>query len=513
MERRRFKLLLTSLVALVAIQMQAEAQQLPRLVVCITVDQLRTDYLKALEPMMGPGGMRRILREGKVYEDVDFPLYQPSVASATASLFTGVYPSQHGLETAEVYLRDKGKEMPIFWDDNYIGNYTRDNFSPRALLVETLGDRLKDASGGAALVYSIAPHAEAAIASGGLQADGVYWLDKHIGSWASSNYYGAMLPALEQYNRSAEGPNKRLIAGLQWRPLRDYVRAEIGYGDWAQSFTYRYTLREAAAFRESALANEEVTALAVRLLESAGYERRQSPGLLALGYTVRPQRSEELSVSDVDTYLRLDKQIERLLQALDKTVGLKNCLVTLSGTGYTSYQLRTGDSGSRLKRSLNVSRITALTNMYLTALYGSGSWVSRHSNGRLYLDRKLIESRKLDLARVQEQVASFLSGSEGLDYAVPATVLARATREDYVRITHSVHPRYEADVYWAALPSWHIEDIKDHPQLEPRSLAVPSPFIMMGVGIVPEQFGYEVRDVRDVVRAICSVLRIRPPTA
>lgn len=513
MEYKGLNKLLSSLLALVAIQLQVEAQALPRLVVCITVDQLRGDYLSSLEPMMGQEGFKRILSSGQISRSVDFPLYQPYSASATASIFTGTYPAVHGIEQVENYHLNSGKRETLFTDNSYQGIYTRDNFSPKNLLVHTLGDRLKEASGGSALVYSIAPTAEEAIASGGSLADGAYWIDAHIGAWATSSYYSPMPPQIDQYNRSSEGPNKRLIQGLQWKPLKAYNKPSISYSDWSQPFSYRYSNKNISQYRESALVNEEVTTLAIKLLECAGYAERKSPGLLALSYTVKPQVAGELTATDVDTYLRLDEEITRLLTALERQIGLKNCLISLSGTGYTSYRTDTSGRKEKAKRSLNIGRITSLTNMYLTALYGQGEWIKSNSNGRLYLNHKAIESRKLDLPNFREHVASFLASSEGLEYAVSIDEIRRATDERYRSIARSIYKRYEADVYWQPLSSWSIEDAKDNPLLETGATSIPSPFVLMGGAFLAEGKLPEVREVRDIVRIICSVLRIRPPTS
>lgn len=511
MEHRRFSLLLTSLVALMAIQMQVEAQQLPRLVVCISVDQLRTDYLRAVEPMMGEGGLKHILHRGRVWEEVDFPLYQPNTASTTASIFTGAYPSVHGIESSEVYLAREGKHAPIFEDKSYLGNYTRDSFSPRALLVRTLGDRLKEASQGQALVYSIAPTAEQALVGAGELGDGAYWLDERIGSWATSNYYPQMLQAVEHYNRSEQGPNKRLIAGMQWKPLRSYSRPSLSYSDWSKGFSHRYNASSAGAYRESGIVNEEVTNLALRVLEGAGYAERKSPSLLSLAYTAKAHGIGELTAEDLDSYLRLDAELARLFKAIDKHVGLQNCLVALSGTGYTNYNVYRDGKSDRLKRSLNVARITALANMYLTALYGQGAWISDNHNGRLYLNRRLIETKGLDLERVQRTTAEVLSSAEGVALSVAAHELRSSSDERLKRIARSIHARYAADVYWSVLPDWQVEDSKDNRLLMPTSGSVPSPFVLMGKSIEPSQETLPQLDVRDIVRIICTHLSIRPP--
>lgn len=515
MEQRRFRIFLSSLVALVALQVQAEAQQLPRLVVCITVDQLRSDYLEELAPLMQENGLKQIMQEGHFYRDVRFPLYQPSIASTTATIHTGTYPRSHGIESSNVYLRSRGRMQPILWDEAYQGDYTRDKYSPAALLVSSLGDRLKDASQGASLVYSLAPDAEAAIVAAGAMGDGAYWIDNAIGAWSSTSYYPKMSAPLDQYNRSSSGPNKRLLAGLVWKPQRNYQTPDVSFAHRDKSFSYRYQGGESVArFKQSALVNEEVTNFALKVLEHAGYEQRRSPGLLALSYTAQPHGSGELEAEVVDTYLRLDEDIKRLLVALDQKVGLRNCLIAITGTGYTSYQSytppRKGDQVNL--RRLSVERLTALTNMFLTAAYGSGEWIESNRNGRLYLNRKLIESRKLSLPSVQHNVADFLRSADGLAMALSLDELASYSDPESQQLSRSVHARYAADVYWSVLPGWEIEEASSHPQLRPVSLAVSSPFVIWRGGGLPK-FDYPVVEATDIVKAICSVLRIRPPNA
>lgn len=518
MEHRRFRrVLLSSLVALVAWQVQAETSQLPRLVVCITVDQLRSDYLEELQPMLGSQGIKLMLDRGHYTRDVRFPLYQINAASAVASIFTGTYPNVHGIEGPTVYLRGQQRSQPIFWDEAYRGNYTRDALSPNALLVGTLGDRFKEASNGTALVYSVAPDAEQALVSAGTLADGAYWIDNAIGSWCTTSYYPQMPAPLEQYNRSSEGPNKRLLSGsMLWKPLRSYSTPQVSFSTRSKAFGYRYQGADAPRFKQSALVNEEITTFAIQLIEHAGYEHRKAPGLLSLTYTTAPQTSEELSAEDIDTYVRLDEQLARLLTTLDKKIGLDNCLISLSGTGYTTYKpyAKMARTGEAPKQSLSVERLSALTNMYLTAAYGAGDWIEANSNGRLYLNHKLIENKKLRIADLQSEVADFLKAADGVGEAYSALALHRGlSSEEAIRLAQSIHSRYEADVYWTLLPGWSVEEASKHPRLQHISTAIPSPFIIMGRGVELRKLAFVPTEARDLVRVICSVLRIRPPNA
>ena len=59
--------------------MGADAQaptELPRLVVNILVDQLRTDYLETFAPLYGEDGFKLLMSRGQYYSDVQQP-FQP----------------------------------------------------------------------------------------------------------------------------------------------------------------------------------------------------------------------------------------------------------------------------------------------------------------------------------------------------------------------------------------------------------------------------------------------------
>ena len=76
------------------------AQQLvnvPKLVVGITIDQLRTDYLLMMQNAFGSSGFRRLMNEGILYENVAFDYPNLNCASAVATIFTGTNPCYHGI--------------------------------------------------------------------------------------------------------------------------------------------------------------------------------------------------------------------------------------------------------------------------------------------------------------------------------------------------------------------------------------------------------------------------------
>ena len=74
---------------------QSKIQYAPRLVVSITIDQLRTDYMEAFAPLYGNDGFRRLLQQGLVFPNASYPFSPIDRAAAAAgkqyrpAFFTG----------------------------------------------------------------------------------------------------------------------------------------------------------------------------------------------------------------------------------------------------------------------------------------------------------------------------------------------------------------------------------------------------------------------------------------
>ena len=165
--------LITSILALTFSGLQAQPLPAsPKLVVTLTIDQLRTDYMEAFSSLYGEKGFKRLLREGKVFRQAEFPFCGTDRASAIAAIYTGTTPSMNGI-IAEQWL-DAGTLRPIncVEDPNFMGNYTDESTSPSQLLTSTIADELKIATRNKGLVYAIAPFRDAAILGAGHAGNG-----------------------------------------------------------------------------------------------------------------------------------------------------------------------------------------------------------------------------------------------------------------------------------------------------------------------------------------------------
>jgi hypothetical protein len=197
-------------------QIHQQVPQAPGLLVAITVDQLRGDYLQYCLHTFGEGGFKRLLRDGLVYSNVAYDYPDISAAASVATIFTGTNPSYNGVPGDTKFDFEKLQEVSVLYDPDFMGNYTAENLSPRALMSSTVADELKIASGGRSEVYAIAPNATQAILSGGHAANAVFWLEDYSGKWATSTYYKDIPWYVERYN-TAESADGR-VDGYAWKP-------------------------------------------------------------------------------------------------------------------------------------------------------------------------------------------------------------------------------------------------------------------------------------------------------
>ena len=210
---------ITSLiVVLAAANMNAQQMTgIPKLVVGITVDQLRGDYLQYLYNVFGESGFKKLMKDGIFYDNVDFSFDNPDCASGMATLFTGANPYYHGIISGTIFNPNSDRVESIFYDRNFLGNFTNQTVSPNRLLVSTITDELKIASLGMSKVYAVAPELEQALAARGHAADGAFWIDNINGKWATTAFYKDVPWFLDRFNRN-DALDKRLD-NMEWTPL------------------------------------------------------------------------------------------------------------------------------------------------------------------------------------------------------------------------------------------------------------------------------------------------------
>ena len=78
-----------------------QATERPRLVVFLSVDQFRRDYIERYGARW-TGGLARLLKDGAVFDHAAYPYFHTITCAGHATMSTGVYPATHGLPPEHV---------------------------------------------------------------------------------------------------------------------------------------------------------------------------------------------------------------------------------------------------------------------------------------------------------------------------------------------------------------------------------------------------------------------------
>lgn len=215
-----------------------------------------------------------------------------------------------------------------------------------------------------------------------------------------------------------------------------------------------------------------------------------------------------------DTYIRLDKDIATLLDAIDKKVGLANTLVVFTGTGYYRSEENYADGLAVSRGQFHPDRCVALLNMYLMAIYGQKSWVKGYYDNQIFLNRKAIEDDKLDLNEIQTKAADFVLEFSGVQHVTTDRRLRSGYwNENTADFRNGTHHLYRGDLIIELQPGWTVTEGKAKTQPNViRNNAVITPLVFMGNGLRPQHIHREVK-ATEVAPTITHVLRIRPPNA
>ena len=514
--------ILSSLVAffsITALCAQNPTGEIPKLVVGITIDQLRGDYLEMFRHTFGNRGFNRLLTNGLVYSNVRYNFPNLDKASTITTIYTGANPSYHGITAEKKYVPESDSEVSSFFDNKYLGNFTTAKLSPLPVRVSTIADELKMASGGQSDIFAFAPDASQALASGGHAASGAYWIEDYTGKWATTTFYKNKQPAVDQHNRSVESLSST-IGNITWRPAVDIeLYNAFPYTKNRYKFQHYFGVDKKdniRLFKQSPYVNKEVNDIAIKVLASASLGKRMNPDYLALTFyagNYEKALDKNYSIEIQDTYHRLDQELARLLDAIDASVGLKNTLIFVVSTGYFNEREILPEGMISSGGDFHPDRSQALLNMYLMVLYGREQWIRKYYNQQLFFDKKLLEDKKINLAEFQQNAAEFLVQSAGVqDVITSHQMLHGAYNENVQFYRNGYYKGITGDLFLELQPGWRIVDPQSPEQQRVRNNAVISPVIFFGSNIKPQTVDRTI-EATEIAPSVSYRLRIRAPNA
>jgi arylsulfatase A-like enzyme len=307
----------------------------PRLVVFLVVDQMRADYLDRYRPVLRHG-IGRLLAEGVRFTEAFHEHAVPTTAPGHATLISGRFPRHHGIIGNAWTERGSRLEVEAVEDDAV-------GVSPRRLRVSTLGDWLK-AVDRRSRVLAVSAKDRSAVLLGGHRADGAYWYDEDVGRWVTSEHYPA--GARDFLAREPERWSADRHFGRLWEPLDAAALAAlpgvapVDLGVVDAGFPHAIGDPTPAPeeefwddFYDSPFTDEVVEEMGETLVRHFALGADDTTDLLALSFSALDtvgHRYGPDSPELLDTLMRVDRRIGRLLDFLDAEVGLDRLLVSLS---------------------------------------------------------------------------------------------------------------------------------------------------------------------------------------
>jgi predicted AlkP superfamily pyrophosphatase or phosphodiesterase len=467
----------------------------PRLVLQITVDQLRGDLPQRYLAEMGAGGFRYLLDQGVVYGDAHHAHSNTETIVGHATLATGAHPAAHGLvgnvwfdhvqdrliyniEDPSYPLLSAGADVDQDVEIDPTQRVARsDGRSPSSILVSTFSDELAIHTAGHAKIFGVSVKDRGAVSMAG-HAGKAFWFSKAAGEFVTSRFYydeypewvaafNATRPAQRYANSNWElmhEPGTYLFGDQDDQPwetaLGSFGRVfphAYGPGD-GKYFTTFLTLSPAGDemvldFAQLLIENEEIGADAVTDYLSVSFSSTDY-----VGHIFGPS-----SLEAEDNLLRLDRTLAGLLEFVDEKVGLENTLIVLSadhGGPAPPPQLNQFGMEADYVDPETWDKEAGIAR--LKAEFGIGQeLISEFFPPYVYLNRDEIRSRGLGQRTVEEAVAEEIMKLEGVSLAISSTALmqGRVADTDLTRaILNSHNPRRSGDVFIVFEPNWFIND-------------------------------------------------------
>lgn len=480
----------------------------PKLVLQITVDQMRGDFVTQYAERMPKGGFRYLLDNGVVYTDAHHNHANTETVVGHATLATGAYPSEHGM-VANVW-KDRGSDTLVYniedadyrlLDDKDTADGDVDinteidptqraanssGRSPANLLSSTFSDELVLATNGKAKVFGVSVKDRGAVTLAG-HAGKAFWFSKTAQAFVTSNYYYDQYPKwVSEWNQSGQ---VQAYADSHWQLLQARERYafkdhddqawETEVGDFGRTFPHAFGAAEHPYFSTLLTvspAGDELTAsFAKALIVKEQLGQDDDTDYLSVSFSSTDYVGHLFGPSSLemeDNLLRLDRTLADFFKHVDKTVGLKNTLIVVSadhGSAEAAGSLQALNIPAQIinpKSWENSDALKRLKKQFgLDVVFDSSgnqqTLIDQYYVPYIYLNRKAIAAKKLDLYQVQQAVAAELMAFNGVALALGSEAIERGEFADTAltrKLLNNYHPKRSGDIYLIFEPHAYINE-------------------------------------------------------
>lgn len=424
----------------------------PKLTVVVMIDGLTQENLTKLRPYWSVGGLRTLSEEA-YQTTIDFPHNVNGGQETTATFMTGTTPSRHGIMADHFFVRMNRETRDILHDELSLGIGTACKLSPRAILSTTISDEWRLLHGEQAKIYAIGLQPQSTIIMAGHAANACCWLDANTLKWVTTSFYPEGLPsAADEINMNGR---ITILAEKEWIPRMD-ISMYTSPTKEEKRRKFKYINKE--DLLHTPAANTLVIELALAMQQTNHLGEDIVPDILFLQLnTLSPKAHSDFlhSAEQEDMYLGINQDLGYLMEQLNKRIGKDQYQLLVIGRPTKGYNHTKIEKAGIAVQHFNVDRAAALISTYLMAIYGHERWVDGGHGPFIYLNRTLIEQRRLSLETIQRQVANFLMDFEGVQVAYP---IHEAITSEY---RTSIYRKHAGDVYFQLQDNWILNNDED----------------------------------------------------
>jgi predicted AlkP superfamily pyrophosphatase or phosphodiesterase len=513
----------------------AASREAPRLVLQITVDQLRGDTLLRYRDRLGTRGFRFLLDRGLYYANANYLTGNTFTASGHAVLVTGADTAEHGIVADEWFDRESGRTVYCTADTRHPIRGEPSNaergMSPAQLASTTLGDEIALANS-QSRAFALAGSDRGAIIPAG-HLGKAFWFSDSTGRFVSSSYYYEALPDwVTAWNDRKLADGYRMT---EWIPLSARVSAatsDIALNvharpDATLGRTFPHPLRgqsDAAflsALKATPFLDELTAAFARELIEQERLGARGATDYLSISFSAADHIGHAFgpnSLEAQDNLLRLDATLADLFAFIDRRIGLAHVIVVLSAghgmgaipeerraLGYSAQRLH--PEKIRMQVNAAVRQRLGVTEDLVTAFVPPG----------FYLDRRKVVALGFDTFSVESTLAEELLDLPGIAYAFTRSDLMGgfiARTPVLERVQRGFHPTRSGDVVILQSQFWYLHsDAEAYAAMHgsPYSYDTYVPILLFMPGLKATTV-YEQVSPAQIAPTLAALLGIEPPS-
>ncbi len=511
----------------------------PKLILQITIDQMRGDFPMRYKDRLGEGGFRYLMEKGTHYTNANFQHADTETPVGHAALFTGTYPAYNGIVAGNWYDMDKGRIIYNCEDDRYpmIGKEPAlgKGRAPTNLLSSTIGDELVISNNSQSRVFSVSIKDRGAILPAG-HAGKAFWYSKSNGSFESSTYYYDEYPDwVKKWNAQKLADNYK---DTSWELLHERSSYLFGEDDdrpfevdmFGLGTTFPHAIKGDSKYFYASLVGtpfgDELTAdFARTLIKEEKLGQGTETDFMAISFSVTDYIGHLFGPSSLeaeDNVLRVDRLLADLFEFIDQQVGLDRTLIIVSADhGMSEAPEYMQSLGFEVGRLTSETILKGTIKNALEARLGvSGDVIRLYEHPYLYLNEEEINKTKYSVAEIESAVAEEIIRIPGIIGAVTRTDLIKgslAPTPVNMKILNNFHLKRSGHVHVIADQFWyfyyemetttHIAAI----HCSPWTYDTYVPLFFAGYGIPNQQIARPVTPY-DIAATIANLLEIKPPS-